>query len=107
MRAILVALAMVVSGAAVAAPGRCLLIVDGKTYLNGPCPIEVSKGGSFTIGAGPSLDYFAIVTMTDQGYAKGFWNEERGASHAHTDLGDLWRNDACWTNDKAIVCAWR
>ncbi|MGO4738651.1 hypothetical protein AB4099_19035 [Bosea sp. 2KB_26] len=107
MRAIIFAMAMVASGTAMAAPGRCLLVVDGKTYLNGPCPVDVSKDGGFSIGTGPKASYFAYVTIDRPGVAKGYWNEERGASHAHTDLGELRRNDACWTNDKAIVCAWR
>lgn len=107
MRAILVALAMVVSGAASAAPGRCLLIVEGKTYLNGPCPVAVARSGSLTVGGGRGLSYFAVVNPAGDGTAAGFWNEERGATHAHTDLGTLHRSDACWTNARAVVCGWR
>lgn len=107
MRAILIALALVASGAAWASPGRCLLVVEGKTYLNGPCPVEVGRGGSVTVGGGPRAPFFAVVNPAGNGLGKGYWNEERGATHAHTDLGDLRRNDACWSNERAIVCAWR
>ncbi len=107
MRAVLVALAVLMAGAASAAPGKCLLVVDGKTYLNGPCPIDLSKDGSFSIGTGPRATYFAYVNVDRPGFATGSWNEERGASHAHSDLGRLRRNDACWVNERAIVCAWR
>ena len=107
MRVFLVILAMLVSGAAMAAPGRCLLVVEGKTYLNGPCPIDVQPDGSFSVGTGPKPSFFAYVIVDEPGVATGSWNEDRGSTHAHTDLGKLRRNDACWTNEKAIVCAWR
>lgn len=103
MRALVVAIAVMVSGAAWAAD-RCLLVVDGRTYINGPCRISVSPGGSFQAA---SKLYFADVQLNGSGAASGYWNEEPGAGHAHTRLGELVRNDACWTNEKAIVCAWR
>ena len=107
MRAIAIALAVLVSGAAWAAPGKCLLVVDGKTYLHGPCPVEVERNGSFSIGTGPRASYFAYVNVDDGSRAKGYWNETRGASHAHSDLGDLNRNGPCWSNARAIICGWR
>lgn len=103
MRALILAIAMVASGAAAAAD-RCLLVVDGRTYINGPCRITLSPGGSFQ--AASNL-YFADVQVTASGRADGNWNEEPGARHAHTSIGELMRNDACWTNSRAIVCAWR
>lgn len=105
MRALIIGLALMVSGAAVAAPGRCLLVVDGNTYLNGPCPIEIGRSGSATIGGGGR--FFGVVIPNGDGSGKGYWNEEPGARHAHTDLGEVRRNGACWTNERAILCGWR
>lgn len=96
---------MLASGAAWAAPGRGLLVVDGKTYLNGPCPIDIGSGGVATIGGGGR--YFGVLIPNGDGSGKGYWNEEPGTNHAHTDLGEMRRNGACWTNDRAILCAWR
>lgn len=107
MRAVVVAVSMLVAGAASAAPGRCLLVVDGRTYLNGSCPVELLPGGSFMVGAGRGARYFAQVNVDGKTDASGYWNEEPGATHAHSSLGNLRRNDACWVNDRAIVCAWR
>lgn len=107
MRKIIVVAALLASGVAWAAPGKCLLVVDGRTYLNGPCPVSIDKDGSFSVGTGPRASYFAYVNVDGSGSAKGYWNEERAATHAHSDLGDLRRNGACWTNERAIVCAWR
>lgn len=96
------------------APGRtitgtCLLEVQGKRYIDGRCPILMSPGGSFQIGASESdpLTYFASVSTTGRDVGDGFWNEERGASHAHTPLGVLHRRGACWENETAKVCAER
>lgn len=87
-------------------PGRCLLVVDGTKYINGRCEIEMDKGGSFQIYEKGKRGYFAYVNLTDDG-AEGWWNEERTATHAHSSLGTLTRNGACWENDRAKVCAWR
>ena len=87
-------------------PGRCLLVVDGTKYINGRCDIEMDKGGSFQIYEKGKRGYFAYVNLTDDG-AEGWWNEERTANHAHSSLGTLSRNGACWENERAKVCAWR
>ncbi|WP_089177152.1 hypothetical protein [Bosea sp. AS-1] len=107
MRAIVLALALMASGSALASQGRCLLVVDGRTYLKGLCPIDTQSDGSFSIGTGPRPSFFAYVTVDKSGTAVGYWNEERGVSHAHSDLGTLTRNGACWVNERAKVCAWR
>ena len=88
--------------------GRCLLSVHGRTYLSGPCDIAVDKDGSFSIGVSEThhAKYFAYVNMDDEG-AHGFWNETPDASHAHSELGVLKRDGACWANSKARVCAYR
>ena len=100
---------MLVSAIAHASTGRCVLQVDGKKYLNGPCEITMNdKQGSFAIGVGKThrSKYFAYVNMEDDG-AHGYWNETPDASHAHSDLGILKRDGACWVNDKARVCAYK
>lgn len=87
--------------------GKCLLVVDKKTYLSGRCKISTDKDGSFQIlNIGKRLTYFAQVQIYD-GVANGYWNEEKGANHAHTPLGELKRDGACWVNRQAKVCAWR
>lgn len=89
--------------------GRCVLQVNKKTFLDGPCEIKISdKQGSFSIGAGEShrSKYFAYVNMDEDG-AHGYWNETPDASHAHAELGILKRDGACWTNDTARVCAYK
>lgn len=89
--------------------GKCLLQVNGKKYINGTCPIAMENDGGFSIGApekGP-ITYFAIISVTGKNKAEGFWNEEKGANHAHTPLGDLVRKGACWENKNAKVCAWK
>jgi hypothetical protein len=81
---------------------QCKLVVEGKTYVNGPCRFEaLGTDGSFTI-AGKA--YFAYVVM-DEGTATGSWNEDPKSTHAHSTLGTLTRSGACWQNAKARICA--
>jgi Short C-terminal domain len=89
--------------------GRCLLEVGGKKYIDGECPINMSPDGSFSIGAAESapLKFFATVGVTGKGLAEGHWNEEEGANHAHTPLGELKFNRGCWQNGAAKICAWK
>lgn len=89
--------------------GKCLLEVQQQKYLNGPCEVSMESDGGFTIGASETkpITYFAIVEVTGKDQGEGFWNEERGATHAHTSLGALTRQGACWQNAQAKVCAWK
>ncbi|WP_342358843.1 hypothetical protein [Terrarubrum flagellatum] len=107
MRALIVGLICLAAGSASARSGdRCLLVVDGKTYLDGPCPVDVKPGGNYMIGNTKKITYFATVQSKGVGAAAGFWNEQRGAGDARTPLGDLRQNGPCWTNDRAVICAW-
>ena len=89
--------------------GKCLLEVKKKKYINGACPIKMEDDGGFTIGASEKspLTYFAMVSVTGKDLGEGFWNETKGATHAHTSLGDLIRKGACWQNRDAKICAWK
>ena len=74
-----------------------MLQVDGKTYIDGPCPIRLDSGGDFVVGADDKKagKYFATVSVNkDAGNADGFWNAGDG-NHAHTPLGTLTRKGAC------------
>ena len=107
-----VCFAGLVGGAAtpgLADEGRCLIEVDGRTFLKGRCNIEIQPGGSFTVGIGDKSrsDYFASVNLGGYGTAQGYWNGIGAESHAHSDLGVLKRNGACWSNRRARICAWR
>ena len=91
---------------AAAFQGKCLLEVNGHAYIKGPCKVDVEKGGGFYVSTGAPMIYFARVGVDGQ-TAEGFWNEEPGATHAHSPLGTLTRDGACWSNKDAKVCAWR
>src|SRR5262245_23103440 len=83
---------------------NCLLEIDGVRYIEGWCEFTALGGGSFTILGGY---YFASVTVTSPGVADGYWNEEPGANHAHSPLGKLRSQGACWTNARVKACAWK
>lgn len=84
----------------------CLLVVDGSQYIQGKCRFRpIGNDGSFQIMAGNGK-YFAQVHINVPGLGIGYWNEDAYANHAHSDLGELMREGACWVNERASVCAW-
>jgi hypothetical protein len=105
-------IAMILLGFAVTAsaePGKCVLRVDGHNYINGPCDINLERGGDFQITSlGNAYPYyFAYVYLegSSPGHATGAWNDKDGESHAGDDLGTLTRKGACWSNTRAKICA--
>jgi hypothetical protein len=92
------------SAPATSATIDCFMSVEGKVLIDGPCQYRSMEGGSFQIG---NKWHFAQVALSRTGAAQGFWNEEAGANHAHTPLGDLIRNGGCWVNKIARLCAWK
>lgn len=85
---------------------QCKLVVDAREYVSGRCRFEpLGRDGSFQIMSGNG-QYFAQVSVESAGVASGYWNEEPYANHAHSSLGELIRQDGCWVNDRASVCAW-
>lgn len=84
----------------------CLLVVGNEKLIGDTCMFTaLDAGGSFSIS---SLDgqFFAYVLVDRPGVAQGYWNGTPYAGHAHDPLGTLRRDDACWVNDMASVCAW-
>jgi len=101
---ILVAAAL--AGPAAARPAQCYLHIGNVVYIDGPCDFDNFGGdGSFQISAYDG-SYFAVVSIVGRGRAEGWWNGSTGGTHAHEALGGLVRNDACWSNGFAVVCAW-
>lgn len=90
-----------------AKPAKCLLTVEDIVHIDGPCTFTPLSGtaGSFKIMAANG-HYFAYFYVDQPDRGRGFWNEAPGADHAHTPLGVLIRNGACWQNDHAKICAW-
>ncbi|MCZ0737655.1 hypothetical protein [Phreatobacter sp. AB_2022a] len=87
-------------------PGRCLLEINGRTYLAGACQIEQ---GSDTLRALPPNGrlpgYFGYLVFDDATQAEGYWNGEPRASRAHSRLGTMRRDGDCWVNAGARICA--
>lgn len=111
MRWLVVGLAVVAPTAAMAEidvprDADCLLVIEGQEIIRGRCSFTpLDTDGSFTI-TGLNGKYFAYVLMEGQGKAQGYWNGTPYAGHAHDPLGPLTREDACWVNETASVCAW-
>lgn len=87
---------------------RCLIQVEGKTYLQGRCLTHTEDDGSISVGTdGEKIGspYFALIEITQDGTAKGFWSAVPKSTHAQSPLGTLRRSGPCWENPVAKVCA--
>jgi hypothetical protein len=110
MRRLFISIAFLVSAisAAHAFKGECVLQVKGVKYLDGACEISMEAAGNFQVSTRTGRLYFAAVFPEGDGTATASWNGTiPGVTHAHTDLGTLTRQSACWVNEQAKVCAWR
>lgn len=84
-------------------PVDCLLKVKGKTYLDGECIYDADKDGSFRLFGN---DYFVYLSTFGKNKAEASWNASPKSSHAHSPLGELKREDACWVSKTTKICAW-
>lgn len=87
-------------------PGRCLLQINGRKYLEGACQIERDSDTLRALPPGGRLPgYFGYLIFDGAARAEGYWNGEPGANHAHNRLGVLRRDGDCWANAGARICA--
>ena len=108
---------------------KCLLVVEGKTYINGNCSFEFIGGdGSFSFDdnkmaskcsyydLGPGKCTMASRRVTRKGtfgqlqikrpgVGTIYWNGGN-ALHAQGSIEPVYRDGACWSNQKAKLCAW-
>ena len=104
--ATVVGMAVLVAASVQARPAECLLEVGAQTYIDGPCDFRsLDEGsGSFQITSADQ-SYFAFLYVEGADGGTAYWNEIAGASHAHTPLGALTRDGACWVNTATRICA--
>lgn len=124
------AVATILDNPASAKSAKCLLIVDGKTYINGYCDFQFGgRNGSFSFDdkklrlecsffdLGPGQCSGAATRVVRKGTFGGlrierpgvgqmYWNA--GASRKGSDViqEPLYRNGACWENARVKLCAW-
>jgi hypothetical protein len=99
--------------------GKCLLEVDGKTRISGPCAYIIYKGGNFHIDGPRSVfggidypdphgstamtvttDYWANVFKDQEGKWTGYANENvRYSKGDGSAWYELVKNGACYSNE--------
>jgi hypothetical protein len=92
------------TGSAASAAQRqalCKFVVEGRTYINGQCSLEVDADGSFRIWDNAHTVYVNVDGST----AEASWNKNPKSLHAYSSLGTLARNGACWGNATTQICA--
>jgi hypothetical protein len=110
---------------------KCLLSVNGRSRIDGPCLYTPEGGGSFEFDDNKGRafcyhrendcsmaetivtrdGYFGMLDVGSPGIADAHWNAGQGL-HAQDDLGMLHRTGACWTSvprarPRVKLCVWR
>ena len=86
-----------------ARPAECLMVIEGRSYIEGRCEFDADPDGSFRL---LGQRHFTYVTVTAPGVAEAAWNGREAASHAQEPLGEVRRNGACWESPRLRICAW-
>lgn len=84
----------------------CLLQVNGKKVIDGPCSWEPYGSGT-TDYQMTAHGFFALLFIEGADTARGYWNETANSGHAHADLGNLSKSGNCWTNENVRMCVRR
>lgn len=116
MKTILLVLAFL-SGLATQAladqPGECLLRVEGKVYMQGPCTYSFEYGVYVMM----NRTWTVYVYTNEDGTAEGNWNAQQEVdkngraryvpiSRAHAPLPDLKQQGSCFKSRSTEICVW-
>ena len=88
------------------APGRsvdCLVVIEGRTYIDGSCEFRSEAGGDFTITSGTRK----ASVMVDPGSRAGRASfEDTSPRNPQALVWDVTRQGACWVDRSSRICAW-
>jgi len=92
------------SRSALARPADCLVVMDGRSYIDGRCEFAAEAGGDFTVTLGTR----SARVMVDPGARAGraFYEDSAPSAPEAWVIGDVRRDGACWRNRVGRVCAW-
>jgi hypothetical protein len=101
----LLAGAFLLPQAAEARPADCLVVLEGRTYIDGPCEYESFPEGHFIV----TLDRRSAKVMVDIGFRVGhaLYEDTAPANPEARLIGDVHREGSCWINRVGRVCAWQ
>jgi hypothetical protein len=96
------------AGPALAKPGRCLVEIEGRRFVDGPCRVERNPdGGVHLRGDGPE-PYTIRLGPEYAERAPAFWSGRYGrGEHTREPLGTVARTGpTCLANARAKFCFW-
>lgn len=86
-----------------ASPAKCLMIINGRTLIDGPCEFDREPNGSFRLESTTHIGH-VMVNRGDTG--EGSWTTKPEVRSNFRNTSTLRRKGACWTGDNATFCAW-
>ena len=91
--------------------GHCLLVIDGKTRIDGPCKYSLrfyqdERAYFEAAKSDKRTNTFAYLDFDDASRSAGerLWNGEDRAPRATVPLGRLTHHGACWINPTSKLC---
>lgn len=107
----LISVAMILWAGAAAAHDtvhNCTVSVENTLNFTGMCNVkidgEVTRVFPFTIGTVYYNEFEFFFYFIEGEETLAFWNEEPFANHAHTTLGTVTNDGACWRNTTFQLC---
>ncbi|WP_429807505.1 hypothetical protein [Ensifer sp. B1-9] len=88
-------------------PAKCLLQIKGVKYITGRCDFRPTGEGDFVLQGRDYFTYVFVSTQDAPNMAEAHWNGRPSSTHAHSPLGKLTRDGACWVSETAKICAWK
>jgi hypothetical protein len=90
---------------------HCLIKIEGKIFDAQPCDMNHDSGGAIMFGhldEEKSAGYWVYLLDNKDGTFESFWNDEYGASRAHSKLGSLTLEERavgeCYSGDNVLLC---
>ena len=90
-------------GAAEARPADCLVVLEGRTYIDGQCDFQAENGGDFTIRQGSRTAKVTVDPGSREGRA---FFEDTSPRNPQSLVWDVRRQGACWVDGSSRICAW-
>ena len=90
---------------------ECIIKIENIIYDTTSCEMNGEEGGAIRFGNFESeaeQGYWVYLLAREDGRYDAFWNEEFGATHAHSVLGITSRDShgagECFSNETALLC---
>lgn len=88
---------------ATARPAECLVVIEGRNLMDGPCDFQSEAGGDFTVTQGSRTAKVTVDPGSREGRA---FFQDTSPRNPQSLVWDVRRQGACWVDGTSRICAW-